>query len=174
MPPRRISGQVPPPSPGPGGARISGQVPPPAQAPQTSPYQPSAQIAQQNRVRLRLSTAAPTSPQTAQAQGTLVRIGNMIPAQQQRPVPGWMPEWLGNQRVVVYAWIIAMAAITFDEWHNNHILPRPSRLWYATLTYGILAVTGMVGFLTPITNMLAIGYSIMLIWQYFNKQGQFA
>jgi hypothetical protein len=72
------------------------------------------------------------------------------------------------------AWFVSMAMIGFDEWRNNGILPRPARLWATTLFYGLLAVVSLVDALVPIVNALAIGYSIMLIWQYFNGAGQFS
>jgi hypothetical protein len=74
---------------------------------------------------------------------------------------------------VVYAWIVAMILVGFDEWKNNGILPRPVRLWDTSLVYGILVLLGFVDVMVPIANALAIGYTIVLLWQYFNGQGQF-
>jgi hypothetical protein len=88
--------------------------------------------------------------------------------------PPGMPAWLGNQRVIVFAWFAAMMIISWDEWHNNGILPRPARLWYTSLFYGILALAGFITSIIPLLNALAIGYTIMLLWQYYNKGGQFA
>lgn len=89
-------------------------------------------------------------------------------------VPRGVPAILGNQRIVGYAWLVAMGFIAFDEWKNNGILPRPARLWYTSLTYGILAAVGMVDAMVPLVNALAIGYTVMLIWQYYNGGGQFS
>lgn len=89
-------------------------------------------------------------------------------------VPQGVPAFLGNQRTVVYAWMAAMATITVDEWHRHHMLPRPSRLWWASLFYGMLAIMGMAEGLIPLVNAFAIGYLIRLLWQYYNGEGQFA
>jgi len=88
--------------------------------------------------------------------------------------PAGIPAWLGNERLVGYAWIMSMIIVSFDEWHNNNILPRPARLWYTSLVYGMLALVGMVDVTIPLVNALAIGYTITLLWQYYNKTGQFA
>jgi len=82
--------------------------------------------------------------------------------------------FLGGQNAIVVAWAGAMAIVSVDEWKANHILPRPSRLWWTTLTYALLCVMGAVDALTPLANALAIGYTIMLLWQYYNKSGQFS
>lgn len=94
----------------------------------------------------------------------------------QRELPRFLgqPKVFRNKRTIFYMWIIAMALISFDEWHNNHILPRPSRLWYATLFYGLLSLSAFVDVTVPIANALAIGYTIMLLWQYYNGGGQFS
>lgn len=89
------------------------------------------------------------------------------------PVPRGLPPALGNAKMVGYMWVIAMIVVSFDEWHNHGILPRPSRLWWTSLTYGILAIVGMVDPLIPLMNALALGYTIMLITQYYQGSGQF-
>lgn len=93
---------------------------------------------------------------------------------QQVNVPRQVPRFLGNRQTIVYSWLGAMAILSWDEWHNNHILPRPSRLWSATWVYLFLILLGMVDSLVPIANALAIGYMITLAWQYYNGSGQFA
>lgn len=80
---------------------------------------------------------------------------------------------MGHAGVIIVAWGLALAIIFWDEWKNNHVFARPSRLWWTSLVYGILAVVGMSGALLPIANALAIGYTIVLAWQYFNGTGQF-
>lgn len=89
------------------------------------------------------------------------------------PLPNGVPSWLGNSKIVGYAWITGMIFIGIDEWKNHGILPRPSRFWYSSIVYGVLALGAMIPPLVPILNALAIGYTIMLIWQYFNGEGQF-
>lgn len=97
------------------------------------------------------------------------------PPHQQANVPRPVPTFFGNSRVIGYSWVVSMVVVSFDEWHNNNILPRPSRLWWTTVTYGILALASMIiPVMMPIWNALAVGYTIMLIWQYFNGEGQFA
>lgn len=99
------------------------------------------------------------------------RVFNMQP--RQVPVPNGVPKFLGNANVLAGAWIGSMILIGFDEWHNNGILPRPARLWYTSLVFGILALVSMFPPIAPLCNALGIGYFIMLLWQYFNGQGQF-
>lgn len=88
-------------------------------------------------------------------------------------VPSGVPSFLGNQQLVIFAWAGAMAFVGVDEWKNNHILARPSRLWWTSVVYGMLAMAGMITPLIPLVNALAIGYLFVLAWQYFNGQGQF-
>ena len=90
------------------------------------------------------------------------------------PTPKGIPRFLGNQKIIVYSWLVAMVVIGFDEWHNNGILPRPIRLWDTSLVFGLLALVGFIEPVTPIANALAIGYVIMLIWQYYDGGGQFS
>lgn len=87
-------------------------------------------------------------------------------------VPTSLPSFLrnrpmNNRSIVFNTWIIAMILIGFDEWHNLGILPRPARLWDATLVYGVLVMVGFVDVLVPLANALAIGYTFMLLFQYF-------
>ena len=94
-------------------------------------------------------------------------------AAQQVKVPKGIPAIFGNQTVIIMAWFVALAIIAYAEWKQNNILARPKRLWYTTLVYGILCVVGMVEALVPLATALAVGYTIVLGWQYFNAQGQF-
>ena len=103
----------------------------------------------------------------------IMRLGS-LPPHKEVPVKTKGFKWLGNQRIIVIAWAVAMATISVDEWNRNGILPRPSRLFWATLFYGMLGIVSYIDVLLPLCNVLAIGYSIMLIWQYYNKTGQFA
>lgn len=95
--------------------------------------------------------------------------------QQQRQVkiPAGLPPILGNRQIVFYAWIGAMILVGFDEWHNYRLLPRPSRFWYTSLFYGLLTLGSIVDVMVPLVNAFAIGYTIMLLWQYYNGSGQF-
>jgi hypothetical protein len=67
-----------------------------------------------------------------------------------------------------------MIVVGFDDWHNYRLLPRPSRLWYTSLTFGLLMLASLIDAMVPLINALALGYVIMLIWQYYNGAGQFA
>jgi len=69
--------------------------------------------------------------------------------------------------------MVAMATIAVDEWKRNHIFPRPSRLWWTTLTFGILGLLAMSELMAPLAGALAVGYAIALLWQYYNGSGQF-
>jgi hypothetical protein len=100
-------------------------------------------------------------------------MGGMRTRRQVNP-PFNLPGFLGNSDVIIYSWFIAMVIIGFDDWKNHNILPRPSRLWYTSLFYGILALVGVVDVMIPLVNALAIGYTITLLWQYYEKTGQFA
>jgi hypothetical protein len=88
--------------------------------------------------------------------------------------PFGLPRFLGNRTVLASAWLVSMAVVGYDEWKRNHIFPRPYRLWWVSLFYGLLALASFVDALVPLVNALAVGYTIMLVWQYFNGQGQFA
>lgn len=79
-----------------------------------------------------------------------------------------LPGVLSNRAVIFNSWMISMAVISFDEWHNNNILPRPARLWDASLFFGLLALASIADAVVPLANAFAVGYTIMLIWQYFN------
>jgi hypothetical protein len=93
---------------------------------------------------------------------------------QQASVPRGVPKFLGNQRTVIYCWVAAMGIIAVDEWHTNKILPRPARLWWTSLFFGLLCMAGMVPSIIPIVNAIAIGYLIVLAYQFYGKKGQFA
>jgi hypothetical protein len=88
--------------------------------------------------------------------------------------PKWAPSFLGHRTVLGTTWLISMVVVGVDDWHNNGVLPRPSRLWYTSLAFGLMALASIVEALVPIINLIAIGFTLMLIWQYFNKTGQFA
>jgi hypothetical protein len=92
----------------------------------------------------------------------------------QVPVPNHVPRILGNNMVVAYAWLGSMILVGVDEWKNNGILARPVRLWTTSLVFGVLVLVGMIDALVPLVNAFAIGYFIMLLWQYFNGSGQFS
>jgi len=102
--------------------------------------------------------------------------GSGSPKGQQKQVklPAHVPRVFANEYLVFGAWIAAMIIVCFDEWHNYGILPRPSRLWYTSVTFGILAILGIFSGILPLVNALAVGFTIMLLWQYYNGSGQFS
>lgn len=100
------------------------------------------------------------------------RITNW-PQQNRGPTPRGVPSVLGNGQIIGYAWLVSMILVGFDEWKNNGILPRPVRLWDTSIVYGLLALTAIIPPLTPLANALAVGYTIVLLWQFYNGQGQF-
>lgn len=135
-----------------------------------------------------MTTPNPTAGQGTQGPTPQYPQGYYTPASQYRSraayvasrgaqsvnVPQGVPSFLGHASTMIFAWIVALGIITWDEWHRHHILPRPSRLWYTSLVYGILMLAGMSGPILPLMNALAVGYTIVLAYQLFNKSGQFA
>jgi hypothetical protein len=95
------------------------------------------------------------------------------PQQGQTQTPRYVPRAMGNAQMIGYAWLVAMILVGFDEWKNNGILPRPVRLWDTSIVYGLLALAAIIPPLIPLANALAVGYTIVLLWQYYNGQGQF-
>lgn len=83
-------------------------------------------------------------------------------------VPNGVPRFLGNRNVIFMAWIVAMIVIGADEWKSHHIFPRPLRFWSATVVYGILFILSQIDGLVPLTNALAIGFDISLLWEFYN------
>lgn len=66
-----------------------------------------------------------------------------------------------------------MAMVSWDEWTTHHILPRPARLWYTSLTYFLLALISTIDAAVPLATALAIGYTIAVAYQYFTGTGGF-
>lgn len=95
------------------------------------------------------------------------------PQQIRVQTPRGVPSAFGNAQIIGYAWITSMILVGFDEWKNNGILPRPVRLWDTSIVYGLLALLALIPPVTPMANALAIGYTIVLLWQFYNGQGQF-
>ena len=96
------------------------------------------------------------------------------PQQVKVQTPRGVPSAFGNAQLIGYAWIGSMILVGFDEWKNNGILPRPMRLWDTSIVYGLLALSAMIPPMIPLANAFAIGYFIVLLWQFYNGQGQFS
>jgi hypothetical protein len=115
-------------------------------------------------------------PNDGQQQGRASTFAHRLSGQPiaQVKVPRNVPPFLGNAKIIGYAWFGSMIMIGIDEWKNNGILPRPKRLWGASVVFGGLALVAAVDALVPIACAFAIGYFIMLVWQFYNGEGQFA
>lgn len=88
-------------------------------------------------------------------------------------LPFGVPRFLGARSVLLFAWMAAMAMVSLDEWHTNHILPRPARLWYTSLLFLLLAMVSTIDILVPVANLFALGMIIVLGMQYYSGTGQF-
>jgi len=75
--------------------------------------------------------------------------------------------------MLLFTWAIAMVLVSLDEWHTYHILPRPARLWYTSLTFLLLAAASTIDAFVPITTLFAFGLIIVLGYQYYQGEGQF-
>lgn len=130
---------------------------------------------ERERPRTRLTRSGLRTEQntyTKDSSGNLTRRVTSEPRQVK--IPSALPNFLGNRTVLVAAWAISMVVVGVDDWRNNNIMPRPSRLWAVSLFFFLLALASIVDAIVPIVNALAIGYTLMLIWNYFTKAGQFA
>lgn len=97
------------------------------------------------------------------------RTFNAVPqGARQVNVPNGLPRILGNRSIIFNAWFISMIIIGFDEWKNLNILPRPQRLWDTSVFYGLLTLFSVADIMVPIANAFAIGYTLTLLWQYYN------
>lgn len=86
-------------------------------------------------------------------------------------VPKGVPRFLGSRSLILFSWAIAMALVSVDEWQTHHVLPRPARLWYTTLTYFLLAIASTVDVLVPIINLIALGLTIAVAYQFYTGAG---
>jgi hypothetical protein len=87
--------------------------------------------------------------------------------------PKGVPRILGNREVIFGLWIVAMGLVSWDEWTTNGILPRPMRLWHTTWVYAGLLLLSISDRLLPIANALAFGYTLILVYQFFQGTGSF-
>ena len=111
------------------------------------------------------SQPSPSQDESSGGGGTSIRLGGA------RRRGGGV---LANPGTLTIAWLGAMAVIAWDEWHNNGILPRPARLWYTSMVYGGLGLLAGVGEFAPLANAIGVGFVLVLLYQYYNKQGQFS
>lgn len=88
-------------------------------------------------------------------------------------VPSQVPSFFGDKRIIMNAWFAAIVFVSYDEWVNYGVLPRPARLWYTSLTYGILMLVAMSDRAAVLANALAIGFTFVLLYQLMAQSGQF-
>jgi hypothetical protein len=67
--------------------------------------------------------------------------------------------------------MISMCIVGYDEWTTYGLLPRPARLWDTTKVFGMLAILSIVDSAVPLVNALAIGYTVMLGYNYYSSKG---
>lgn len=106
--------------------------------------------------------------------GGVSRINTMQSAADRANVslPDWLPRgtgFLAHRTTILWMWVTSMAIISADEWKSNHIFPRPGRLWAATRFFALLAALSMIDMMVPLANALAVGYTIMLLWDFFGS-----
>lgn len=89
------------------------------------------------------------------------------------PVPNGVPKFLGGRGLLLFSWVAAMMMVSLDEWHTHHVLPRPARLWYTSLTYFLLAILSTFDMAVPLANLLAIGLTVSVAYEYYNGSGDF-
>lgn len=88
-------------------------------------------------------------------------------------VPNGTPRFLGSRTIILLAWAMSMTMVSLDEWHTYHILPRPARLWYTSLTYFLLALVATIDVAVPIVNLFAIGFTLAVALNYYQGTGGF-
>jgi|SRR5215469_14517229 len=88
-------------------------------------------------------------------------------------IPKQMPAFFGDRRIIMNAWFAAIVFVAYDEWVNYGVLPRPSRLWYTSLLYGMLMLLSVADPVVPFANLLAIGFTFVLLYQLMGQTGQF-
>lgn len=126
------------------------------------------------------NTPPPPQTQTTPASGFNYSRGRLFNLMQNSPggtirvsVPNGVPAFLGTRTIILMAWALSMTMVSLDEWHTYHILPRPARLWYTSLTYFLLALVATIDATVPIVNLFAIGYTIAVAYNYYQGTGGF-
>ena len=126
-----------------------------------------------------IPSPGPPEPQGGRYGGIRVRGFGSTP----RP-PGWdqpyrvmvpkqMPSFFGDRRIIMNAWFAAIVLVSYDEWVNYGVLPRPARLWYTSGVYAILMLVSVADAAAPFANLLAIGFTFVLLYQLMAQSGQF-
>lgn len=119
----------------------------------------------------------PSATPTVSSQGRIGRsaswLDNHVPqGTRQVNVPNRVPKILGNRSLILGAWFAAMLFVSADEIKTNHWAPRPARLWYTSLAYGLMMLVSQIDSMVPIVNALAIGYDITLAYQFWSGNSE--
>lgn len=91
--------------------------------------------------------------------------------------PSWASGWpsiLRRRSFITGAWGIAIILVAFDEWKYYGVFPRPKRLFDTSMVYLGLMGLSVIDAFVPLANALAAGYTLTLLWQYYNGGGQFS
>jgi hypothetical protein len=117
--------------------------------------------------RARQAAQAQLQSETPQpTQGPIQRGASFL--SRHTPLPGASSRGgiLGNSRLLIMLWFVAMILVASDEWKQGFKpFPRPARLWYTSLTFAILMAVSQIGPMVAITNALAIGFDIQLAYE---------
>lgn len=115
-----------------------------------------------------------SAPQGGSGGGRAYHVFVGLPGGSSRvQVPKGVPRFLGARPIILFAWGLAMVMVSLDEWHTHHVLPRPARLWYTSLTYFLLAAAASFDAMVPLATALAIGLTIAVGYQYYTGAGAF-
>lgn len=117
-------------------------------------------------------TPAPEPPALGQG-GRIRRTTNWIdthtPSQVRNVnVPNGLPRFLGNRNLIFAAWLVAMVVASADEIRSYGWAPRPARLWWVSLSYGLLLIASEIDALVPLVNALAVGYDMALLYKFWS------
>lgn len=85
----------------------------------------------------------------------------------------YVKNFIKSSGAIPIMWGVAMGLVFVDEWTTHRILARPARLWWTTVGYALLAIAAHFDPIRPIAVLIAIGLTVQLAYQFFNKEGQF-
>lgn len=135
---------------------------------QTNPSTPGFNTGNSNNPQVLQVQAGQTAPPPAS--GPSLPPVRQLPAKPEQ----WARGFIHSSGAIPVMWGVAMGLVFVDEWREHRILARPARLWWSSIAYFILAVVAHFGPLMPIAVLIAVGLTIQLAYQYFNREGQFS
>jgi hypothetical protein len=109
-------------------------------------------------------------------QGVLGRAGNLAGSYlrgsvaRQVSTPPHVPHFLGNSRVIKAAWLGSLVVVSWECLNTYGVLPPPGRLFWISGTFMLLGIAGEIDALLPVVNALAIGFFLVLLWQYYTGE----